>query len=143
MSDLRCQESALAFQNSELRTQNPELTAHCSPPPGHSALALLFLATFLTALFRGLLISFFAATGTALLAAAGFFIHRGPGAALSFLLGYALLLVAFFNVFSFTFLFAGVTTLVSSRHRSTSLANLFSKQRAEKSPEREMRKERA
>jgi hypothetical protein len=78
----------------------------------------------------------FLPTGTTLLAAAGFLIHCGPRAALGFLLRYALLLVAFFDVFSFAFLFVGVTTFVSSRHRSTSLANRFSKQRAEKSRER-------
>src|ERR1041384_4647199 len=107
----------------------PTVPAHYILRTAHSALALLLtatlflaalLATFLTALFRGLLISFFAAAGTALLTAARFFIPRGPGAALSFLLGHASLLVAFFNVFSFTFLFVAVTAFVSFRHRSTS-----------------------
>src|SRR6476469_7891356 len=46
------------------------------------------------------------------------FIHGGPGAGLGFVLGYAALLVAFFDVLSLALLFVSVFRFISLRHGS-------------------------
>src|SRR5690606_19815496 len=50
------------------------------------------------------------------LAAAGFLVHRGPGAALRFLAADAAILVAFFDMFGLALLLVGIAALVASRH---------------------------
>jgi hypothetical protein len=59
---------------------------------------------------------FMASARAAFLAATGFFIDGGPGAAFGFLFGGATIFVAFLDVLGLAFLFAGITRLVSTRH---------------------------
>src|SRR5438132_34081 len=72
------------------------------------------LAALLAALVRRLRIHLLAAARAALLAAAGLFVHGGPGPALRLRLGRAAVLVASLDVLGLTFLLLGVLRLVSA-----------------------------
>src|SRR5947209_1350035 len=78
-----------------------------------------------TTLLRGRLVELLAAACTALLAAAGHFVHSGPGAPRRLFFRYAALLVALFNVLGLAFLFFCVLGLVSSWHLSALLQDMF------------------
>src|SRR5205823_13518214 len=71
-------------------------------------LMLLFPATLSAAFARAHFAPLLAAATAALLPAAAFLVHGGPGAAFRFFLRCAVLLVAFFNMFRFALLFAAV-----------------------------------
>src|SRR5205085_3383585 len=59
-----------------------------------------------------------AAARATLLAAARFFVHRRPSAALGLFLRHTAILVAFLDVLGFTFLFVRVCPFIPSRHCS-------------------------
>jgi hypothetical protein len=70
----------------------------------HSYSPLLFLpACLLSALARCTLVRFLSATAAALFSTAGFFVHSGPRATLSFFLRDASVFVTFFDLFSLAF----------------------------------------
>jgi hypothetical protein len=57
-----------------------------------------------------------ASAGTGLLSAAGFFVHGRPRPALGLVLRDTAILIAILNMFGLTFLFVGVTRLISAWH---------------------------
>src|SRR5687768_9127979 len=82
-------------------------------------------ASALAAAFAGrLLVDRLSSSGAGLLTAAGHLVDRSPGAALSFVLRYASLLVAFLDMLCLPLLLGGVSGFISTWHGLDSLLYL-------------------